>query len=185
MKRKLYFGKIDLLLTFVVPAFMLFCWWLEFDFEIRMLFFLGGFSFGWIFLMIFATHKNLLSLFIIYDEGMRYTYLSKVTKTIKWNEINEIKILKIQKSEYKKMPNKIYRHVGGIDRYLVFSTNKILDTFETNYNSNLCIWKPNKKIYTAITPHLPKLQEQHQEEIKKFFEKTPSTKEGANGLLEA
>ena len=109
---------------------------------------------------------SVFSYFEVNTEGMRITRFKNIRESISWEEIKKVDILQFNMSTE---DAKIYYATGR--KYLVFSSNEIFPRPKENHKSNFCIFKPNKDIYKSILPHLSKLSEEHQEEVKKFFKK--------------
>ena len=116
-------------------------------------------------IMIILWHRQILELYVFSDDGMRLIRCKKTIKTIGWSEIREVKRVPVR------FDARFNFYVANRNEFLVFSTNHLFDDYKKNAKLNFCIWRPNAQMNNAITPYLSRLQEQHQEEVKKFFEK--------------
>jgi hypothetical protein len=123
-----------------------------------------AFSAPFVCLMIVLWHRQLTETFLVDDEGMRLIRFKKVFQSIKWNEIMEAKRVPVG------FDARFNFSIANRNEYLVFAASQVFDDYRSNSSMNLCIWRPNEKIFDAIKPYLAKLKESHQKEVENFFE---------------
>ena len=176
MKKRVYLGKWYLLsIVIFILAFPPVVYFLGvlsdlFSFgeagsvEIRNIVLISAFP---VIVLFIIWHRQLVLFYVFDDEGMQASVFKRVVSSIKWEEISVVGLAPV------KFDARWNGYVSGManQTYLVFSTDRIRDDYEHNAKKNFCIWRPVNRIYAAILPHLDKLLEEHQEEVRKFFEK--------------